>query len=445
MDLQLNTSYRQILGMALPISLALLVPQINFITNNIFLSQLGEKELASAGITGVYYLIFAVIGNGLNNGLQALISRRAGQNLPKEIGRLFFHGIWVALVIAALGIGITYVFAPTIMRAVIHDTVIANQVIDFLLIRIWGLPLLYLYIMRNALLVGTNQTRFLVWGALSETLVNIFLDYGLIYGHFGLPNLGFNGAAYASIIAEGAGLIVIYFVIQWMGIHKSLALFEDVTFDFSIAKLILVQSSPLILQYAISIITWEYFYILVEHHGARDLAISNTMRNIFGLSGIFSWAFASATNSMVSNIIGQGKSDQVLPLIRKVVTISFFISLLIVCALNIWPEWFLSFYSRGPEFIADGIPVVRIVSVALLMMSVGTVWLNAVTGTGNTMVNLRIEFITLVVYSLYTYLVLEHWNMPITWGWGSEWVYWISMFSMAFAYMRSGKWKGKKI
>jgi putative MATE family efflux protein len=431
--------------MALPISLALLVPQINFITNNIFLSQLGEKELAAAGITGVYYLIFAVIGNGLNNGLQALISRRAGQNLPKEIGRIFFHGIWVALSISALGIGITYAVAPTIMRAVIHDTVIANQVIDFLLIRIWGLPLLYLYVMRNALLVGTNQTRFLVWGALSETLANIFLDYGLIYGHFGLPHLGFNGAAYASIIAEGAGLIVIYFVIQRMGIHKSLALFEDVNFDFSIAKLILVQSSPLILQYAISIITWEYFYILVEHHGARDLAISNTMRNIFGLSGIFSWAFASATNSMVSNIIGQGKSDQVLPLIRKVIKLSFLISLVIVAALNIWPEWFLSFYSRGPEFIADGIPVVRIVSVALLMMSVGTVWLNAVTGTGNTLVNLRIEFITLIVYCLYTYFVLEYWNMPITWGWGSEWVYWISMFSMAFAYMRSGKWKGKNI
>ena len=272
MELQLNTSYRQILGMALPISLALLVPQINFITNNIFLSSLGEKELASAGITGVYYLIFAVIGNGLNNGLQALIARRAGQNLPKEIGRLFFHGVWVALGIAALGIGITYAFAPAIMRAVIHDSYIANQVIDFLLIRIWGLPLLYLYVMRNAFLVGTNQTRFLVWGTLSEALVNIFLDYGLIYGHFGLPELGFNGAAYASIVAEGTGLLVIFFVIRMIGLHKTFGLFDHITFDFSMVKLILVQSSPLILQYAISIISWEYFYILIEHHGARDLS-----------------------------------------------------------------------------------------------------------------------------------------------------------------------------
>src|SRR5215204_3490509 len=103
MELRLQTGYRQILGMALPITLAMLVPQINFITNNIFLGGLGENELASAGITGVYYLIFAVIGNGLNNGLQALIARRAGQNLPKEIGRLFYNAVWVALGVAAIG------------------------------------------------------------------------------------------------------------------------------------------------------------------------------------------------------------------------------------------------------------------------------------------------------------------------------------------------------
>lgn len=445
MKLQLNTSYRQILGMALPISLALVVPQINFIINNIFLSRLGERELASAGITGVYYLIFAVIGNGLNNGLQALISRRAGQNLPKEIGVLFNHGAWVAIITAAMGIAITYAFAPMIMRLVIHDTIIAEQVIDFLLIRIWGLPLLYLYVMRNAFLVGTNQTRFLVWGTLSEALVNIFLDYGLIYGHFGLPVLGFNGAAYASIFAEGTGLLVIFFVIRMMGLHKIFSLFEQIKFDMSIMKLILVKSSPLVAQYAISIITWEYFYILIEHHGARDLAISNTMRNIFGLSGIFSWAFASATNSMVSNIIGQGKSEEVLPLIRKIVLVSFSFAFTVVVVLNVWPEWFLSFYGQGNEFITHGIPVIRIVSIALLMMSVGTIWLNAVTGTGNTLVNLRIELITIIIYCVYTYLVLEHWNMSIAWGWGSEWVYWISMFSMAYFYMRSGKWMGKKI
>lgn len=431
--------------MAMPITLAMLVPQINFITNNIFLSGLGEKALACAGITGVYYLIFAVIGNGLNNGLQALIARRAGQNLPQEIGRLFFHGIWVAIGVSGVGIVMTYTLAPSILRGVIHDAAIAQMAIDFLHIRIWGLPLLYLYVMRNALLVGTNQTKFLVWGTLSEAVANIFFDYAFIYGKFGFPQIGFNGAAYASIIAEGLGLLVIYVVIHLKGMHRKFAFFSQATFDASVFKIILVQSSPLVAQYAISIASWEYFYILIEHHGARALAISNTMRNIFGLFGIFSWAFASTTNTMVSNIIGQGRQEEVIALIKRIAGISFSISSVIFIILNLFPEWFLSFYGQGDEFIQDAIPVVRVVSLALLFMSFATVWLNAVTGTGNTVVNLTIELITIVVYSVYCYIVLEYLNLPITWGWASEWVYWISMFSMAYIYLRSGKWKNKKI
>ena len=443
MELKLSTGYRSILNLAMPISLAMLVPQINFITNNIFLGGLGQRELALAGITGVYYLIFAVTGNGLNNGLQALISRRAGQDRPKEIGRIFFHGVWIALAISAAGIFLTYTVAPFILRATIHEQEIAERAIEFLRIRIWGLPLLYLYVMRNALLVGTNQTRFLIWGTLAETLTNIALDYGLIYGKLGLPELGFNGAAYASIIAEGTGLVVIYAVIHLKGINKPFAFFEDIHWDAGLAKLILVKSAPLIAQFSISIMTWEYFYILIEHHGERSLAISNTMRNIFGLFGIFSWSFAATANTMVSNIIGQGREDEVMGLVKKISRCSFSISLVLFLLLNFWPEWFLSFYGQGPDFIRDAIPVVRVISIAILMMSFGPVWLNAVTGTGNTAVNLWIEIITLTVYVLYVYLVLEYYKMPITWGWASEWVYWLSMFSMAYFYMRSGRWKGK--
>lgn len=444
-DLRLDKSARHILRLALPISLSMLVPQINFITNNIFLGGLGEQELASAGITGVFYLIFAVIGNGLNNGLQALIARRAGQNRPQEIGRVFYHGVWVALAIAIVGIVITYLFAPLVLRATIHSSVIAEEVISFLLIRIWGLPFLYLYVMRNALLVGTNQSKYLVWGTLAEAVTNIVLDYALIYGHFGLPELGFNGAAYASIIAEGTGLVVIYFVIHWKGLHRQFAFFKQKTFDPAIFKLILTQSSPLIAQYAISIMTWEFFYILIEHHGERALAISNTMRNIFGLFGIFSWAFASTANTMVSNLLGQGRKDEVIELITRIVKISFGISFTIFLMLNIKPEWFLSFYGQEPAFIAEAIPVVRVVSLGLLMMSFGAVWLNAVTGTGNTLVNLGIESITITLYCIYVYVVLEKLNMDITYGWASEWVYWTSLFTLSFLYFRFGKWHDKEI
>jgi putative MATE family efflux protein len=444
-DLRVTISNRQILKLAVPISFALLVPQINFITNNIFLGQLGVEELGAAGITGVYYLIFAAIGFGLNNGLQALISRRAGENRPEEIGKLFAQGIRIALLIAVIGILVTYFIAPTIYRNVLEEGSTQKMVIDFLKIRIWGLPFLFIYQMRNALLIGTNQSKYLIAGTIAETIANIFFDYGLIYGKFGMPEMGFNGAAVASIIAEATGMFVVFAVIHYKGISKRFSLYTATAFDKKNTKLILVQSSPLIFQHAISIISWEFFYILIEHHGSRDLAISNTMRNIFGFFGPYIWAFAATTNSMVSNIIGQGMQDRVPELIKKVVRLSTSIAIVVFIILNLFPSLFLSIYGQDKEFIEAAIPVVRIVSSALIMMSFASIWLNAVTGTGSTKINLLIEFITISAYCLYVYLVLEVFNLPITYGWMSEWLYWGFIFTLSYLYIRSGRWKNKSI
>ncbi|HEX5669806.1 MAG TPA: MATE family efflux transporter [Chitinophagaceae bacterium] len=447
LDLRMEISRKHILQLALPISAAILVPQINYITNNIFLSWLGKEELGAAGITGVFYLVFGTIGYGLNNGLQALIARRAGENRPEEIGRLFSQAVRIALVIAAVGIVITWFLAPMIFNNVLHNDENVNRVISFLKIRIWGLPFLYIYQMRNALLVGTNQSRYLIIGTLAETITNIVLDYGLIFGNLGLPELGFNGAAYASVIAEATGMFVVLGVIHVKGIGKRFHIYSNLKFDKVTSKLLLVQSSPLIFQYAISLISWEFFFILVERNASYnyDLAISNMMRNIFGFFGVFTWAFAATSSTMVSNIIGQKRNDEVQPLIMKIVQLSTGLSVMVCIVLNIFPETILGIFGQDPGFISHAIPVLRIVSVAMILMSFSTVWLNAVVGTGNSKINLMIEAVTVVLYSIYVYVVLEKLRLPITWAWGSEWLYWTSMFIPSFLYIRSGRWRGKVI
>ena len=444
-QLQLQTSYRQILNIAIPIAAAIVVPQINFITNNVFLGHLSSEALAIAGITGVYYLFFAVIGNGLNNGLQSLISRRAGENRPALIGRLFVQGIYISLAIALIGIIASYSIGPGILKASIHETEVYEKAISFLKIRIWGLPFLYVYQMRNALLVGTNNSRYLIAGTIAETIGNILFDYLLIFGSLGFPKLGFNGAAYASIIAEFLGMAVVFLVVHYKKIGSRFELFKHLKPDFQTCKLIAVQSFPLIMQYGISVASWEFFYILVEHHGETDLAVSNTMRNIFGIFGCAGWAFAATANTMVSNIIGQGREDKVIELVKKIARTSFLIALVCGLLLNIFPHVFLKIYGQGDAFVSYATPVLRIVSVALIFMSFSTVWLNAITGTGNTKVNLGIEIITLCIYIFYVWLVLEKLNLSITIGWMSELIYWTGMFSLSYWYMRSGRWRNKKI
>ena len=444
-SLQVTVSSKQILAISLPIALAILVPQFNFIINNIFLGALSSKALAIGGITGVYYLIFGVMGQGLNNGLQALISRRAGENRIDEIGVIFSQGVYLCIFLSILGISFTYFVAPSLFHALLQDTERANLVIHFLKVRIWGLPFLFIYQMRNALLVGTNQSKFLIIGTATEAIVNIFFDYSLIFGHFGFAAMGLMGASYASIIAEALGLWVIYLVIHYQKMGVRFSLFKDWTFKMDYIKLILVQSSPIMVQYMISIISWEFFYILIEHRGEQALAVSNSMRNIFGFFGSFTWAFSATTNTMVSNIIGQGMKDKVIPLIHKIVRWSFGFALCVFTLLNVFAHPFLSIYGQGEDFIQAGIPVLRVVSFALLIMSIATIWLNAVTGTGQSKINLAIEFVAIIIYLIYAYLTIQQFQLPIYIGWMCEIIYWLSLLIPSFIYIKSMRWENKTI
>jgi putative MATE family efflux protein len=438
--LQVDITYKQIAKIALPIGLALLVPQFNFIINNVFLGHLSEKALATASITGVYYLIFAGIGYGLNNGLQSLISRRAGENRPEEIGKIFNQGILISFAVALFGILFTWFAAPFIFHSSIHSEQVYTDVVRFLRIRIFGLLFLYIYQMRNALLVGINQSKLLVVGTLAEALANVVFDYALIFGHLGLPRMGFDGAAVASVIAEFIGMFVIFLVIHAKGISQRFSLFRKFKLDGYYSKLIVSVSGPLAFQHAISIISWFFFYILVEHHGQTSLAVSNTMRNIFGFFGSFIWAFSSTTNTMVSNVIGQGKKPEVVGLITRVMLLSCSVALIVFLFLNVFPQSFLSIYGQGEDFMELGIPVLRVVSLAMLFMSVGTIWLNAVTGTGNGKMTFIIELVAISLYCIYVYVVLELQKLSIVWGWMSELLYWTVLFSLSFAYIKSKRW-----
>lgn len=437
----------------MPISLSLLVPFLNFTANNYFISGLGEGFLGTAGITGVYFLVVAVVGNGLNNALQSLIARRAGENRVDEIGKLFSQGVRIALIMAATGILLTYFITPFIFDSALQSKNVDASAIQFLQIRVWGLPFLYLFQMGNAFLVGTNNSRFLIIGTFVEAGANIFFDYSLINGYYGMPKLGFNGAAYASILAEFIGMVTVYGLIVLLKLHRRFQLFYHLRYNKQLSNLILNIAAPLIGQFSISLITWLLFYILIERNGKiifpaqpeRALAISNVMRNIFSLTGVFVWAFASTTNAMVSNIIGQGRKNEVMNLIKRIMFLSLSATTVMFLLFNLFAGELLSFFQLSSEFVKAAVPALRIVTVGMMFMSFSVVWLNAVTGTGNTRVNLLIEAVTITVYIIYVYLILEVLHLDLVWAWASEIIYWICIFTMSFLYMQSGKWKSKII
>jgi multidrug resistance protein, MATE family len=438
--LKVNLSYRQILAIAMPISLSILVPQLNYVTNNMFVGQLGITELANAGITGVYYLIVAVVGNGLNSGLQSLIARKAGEGDTGSITTIMSQAIRIALQFALGGILFTWLLTPLCLSAFIPDTQL-SPIMGFLKIRVMGLPFLYLFQLCNAFLLGTLNSRYLMIGTIVEAGMNILLDYLLIFGHWGFPALGFNGAAWASAIAEVLGLLTVLVVIYAKGLRQQFKLFSSFAYHAGQSREMLTRSIPLVLQYLISLITWLIFFILIASYSSADQAISNVMRNVFGISGIFIWAFANTANTMVSNLIGQGRSSDVLTALYRISGLSILSALTIGLLLNLFPGSFFHLFGESETFVQQGIPVMRMVSVGMLFMSITAVWLNGLTGTGKTKINLLAELAGITAYIVYTFILMKVYKVPLAMAWSNELVYWVAMFVIAFPFLRSNKWR----
>jgi Na+-driven multidrug efflux pump len=212
-----------------------------------------------------------------------------------------------------------------------------------------------------------------------------------------------------------------------------------------INKAIIKVSAPLVAQYVISVTTWLVFFFLIEARGnSMDKAVSNVMRNVFGLAGVFVWAFASTSNVMVSNLMGQRREDMVIKAINKIMLLSIGFCSVMVLLLNIFPEVFFSLFGKDTAFVNAGIPVARVVSLGMLFMSVANIWLNGVTGTGKTRMNLFIEIVAITVYLIYSLVFTKYHYISLAMAWSNEVVYWTTIFIMAFVFLKSGKWKTKR-
>lgn len=444
-NLGVKATNRQILRLAAPISLALLIPQLNFFTNTVFLGLLGERELGVNGITGVFYLILSMISYGLSSGIQIQMARRAGEGDEKGLAHLFVNGAMLSVMFSLGLMLVTLWLVPLLFSYSLHDSLNFELSVKFIYIRVWGLPFLALTQLLYSFFISISRTRMLIYGSLAATAINIIFDYLLIFGKGGFPMLGFAGAALASVIAEVIGCLVMVGIFFYQGLHRKYSISRHFHFDLEMSQRSLRVSAPLIVQFLFSIGGWLVFFFFIEHLGGQSLAASQVLRNIFGIISVGTWALATTCNTMVSNIIGQGRQNEVMALIWKVAKLSLWYTLVLCIVLLLFSHQFLSVYTTDNNLILFSLPSLRVIVVATLIMSLSTVAFNGVVGTGNTLVNLTMEITCVCIYLVYCYFIIRLWRSPLYICWGAEFVYWTALLIGSVTYLYSGRWKNKDI
>jgi putative MATE family efflux protein len=334
---------------------------------------------------------------------------------------------------------------PPLLEAILKSANVTQACNDYIGIRSYGIIFTLIAIAFRSFYIGISITRIITYSAFIMMIVNVILDYVLIFGNYGFPEMGIKGAALASVIAEftGAAYLIIYSFFKKEFIQFNLFRFQNMGMERINA--IFNISAPLVLQNGLSMGAWFLFFVFIERMGEHELAISNVIRATYMILMTPIWGFASATNSMVSNIVGQGKQHEVRSLVLKIVQLSMITTVILFLASLISPQWLLRITTNDQQLITDALGCYYIIVGAMFLFSASVILLNVVSGLGNTKAAMYIELVNIFIYMTYVYICAVILESSIEWVWFSEILYWVLMGLFSYWYLTSKKMETRRV
>lgn len=438
-------SYRNIWRVAYPILISLVMEQMIGLTDTAFLGRVGEVELGASAIAIVYYMVLFMIGFGFSIGAQIIIGRRNGEGNFKETGKVFWNGLYFVLGLSGAIILLSELFTPWMMKFMVSSPAIYDAALSYVRWRLPGMVFAFCTAMFRAFYVGTTQTKTLTLNSVVMVASNVIFNYILIFGRCGLPALGITGAAIGSSLAELVSLIFFIVYTRTSCDRPKYGLDKPARFEKEELKSMMPVCVWTMIQHTVSIFTWLIFFLFIEHLGERPLAVSNIVRGVSGLIWVVLQAFSSTCSTLVSNLIGEGRQDKVMSLVKRILKLSYGIVGVIMLVICMYPEAIARIYTDIPDLITASIPAMLVMTSSYLVNVGGQVFFLAVSGTGSTKTAFRLELVALFVYMVYCAVIIGWLKLDVAICWTAEHVYAGMLLICSWIYMKSGRWKNRSI
>lgn len=434
---------RNILKITLPVLVSLLMEQLVGLTDTIYLGHYGDgrTELAASALAGVFYLVVFMLGFGFSVGAQVLIARRNGEGRLHEIGPVFMQGSLFLLLLAALLFALSRLRAEGLFSLLVEQQAVRRAAVDYLDWRVWGFFFSFAAAMFRALYVGTTRTRILTANSVVMVLTNVVLNYLLIFGRCGLPELGIAGAAIASVAAEAVSVLFFLLYTRLRFDWRRYRLFRFGGVDLRLLGHILSISVWVMLQEGMAFLSWFLFFVCIERLGTDQLAVTNMVRSIGSVVFLFVNAFASTASSLVSNLIGAGHAEEVRPLCRRMTRLCFSFVVPLALLIALFPERVLGFYSDDARLVAYGVPSLWVMLSTYVLCVPAFIGQFAVSGTGHTRVTLGIVLAAILFYMAYTLWLTLVLRADVALCWTTDHLYYLVTLLLSVLYLRSGRWQ----
>ncbi len=441
--------YREVLSVCLPLVLSLSATTLMEFTDRVFLANYSIDAISAALPAGISSYLFIAFFGGVGGYAGVFIAQYTGRGDCHQIGRVLWQGIYFTLA-SGLILWLLAVFltAPIFLLAGHAESVRQLEELYFSIL-CKGSVLHVAMVTLATFFTGRGLTRPVMAITFLGVFVNIPLDYGLIFGHWGLPQLGIKGAAIATVTAWAVNVICLSLLIFTEKNDRSFAVFSAHRFDRQIFFRLMRFGIPGSLQFTMDILAFTLFILLVGRIGTAELAATNIVLSINALAFMPSMGVSQGMSVLVGQALGKKNPGLAATYVGSGCRLLIAYILLIDLTFLLAPDWVLAPFMASEQGAASQQLVfgyagtlLKIVCAYLFFDALYMVFSGALRGAGDTrFMMLAIGIVSPICLVLPVYLGIRYFYISVSTAWLWVLVFVTVLFLLSALRYRQGLWK----
>jgi MATE family multidrug resistance protein len=443
--------YREVLVIAIPLILSTATWSVQHFVDRMFLTWYSPETIAAAMPAGMLNFTLISIFMGTAGYVSTFVAQYHGGGHYHRIGPALWQGIYISL-FGGLVLLCVIPLAEPAFRLIGHSPLIQkHEVIYFQILCLGGGAYIGSYAL-SGFFSGRSKTWPVMWVNVATTVVNLVLDYALIFGHWGFPELGIRGAAIATV-AAGVFSLLVFFALLFSGGNDSI---YHTRRGWRLEKDLFVRllrfGFPSGMQFFLEIGAFTGFVLVVGRLGTASLAATNIAFNINTLAFMPMIGCGIAISVLVGQYLGAQKPDIAQSAVYSGFHLTFVYMASIAAAYVLVPDLFVAPFAHkaDPEGFAEiygfSVVLLRFVAVYCLFDTMNIIFCSAIKGAGDTRyVMIMTSILSVFILIIPVYLTVEVLEAGLMVAWVFATAYVISLGVAFYLRFRGGKWRSMRV
>lgn len=374
---------RAILLLSVPMILEMVMESLFALVDAYFVSKVSVDAVATIGLTESVVTIVYSIAIGISMAATAMIARRVGENKPEAAATAAVQAIGITLILSIVLSLIGFFYAENILRLMgASESVIQSGKTYTRILFSTNLVIMLLFLL-NGIFRGAGNASYAMYALWLANIINIILDPLLILGIGPFPELGVTGAAVATSIGRGIGVVFqLYLLLRGGGVVKIAARHLKVVWDV-VQRLLWVGFTGA-MQFIIASASWIFLMRIISLFGSEAVAGYTIAIRMVIFTFLPAWGLSNAAATLVGQNLGAGKPERAETSVWRAAFYNMIFLFSVSIVYFIGAPYIIGFFTEEPAVLQAGVISLRIISAGYLFFSYGLVISQAFNGSGDT-------------------------------------------------------------